>query len=125
MTHQQRMRFSEVSARPLAIAASFVSGSAAVLNATREFLANDSPPPIAPSATLSFAALTEREKEVLSLLAGGRTGREIAEALCISLSTTQRHIANIYTKIGARGRVDAATYALSRGLVRPRASRST
>jgi DNA-binding CsgD family transcriptional regulator len=57
---------------------------------------------------------------VLSLLAGGRTGREIAEALGISLSTAQRHIANIYGKIGARGRVDAAAYALARGLVTPR-----
>ncbi len=66
------------------------------------------------------SALTDRETEVLSLLAGGRTGREIAAALSISLSTAQRHIANIYAKIGARGRVDAAAYALSRGLVKPR-----
>jgi DNA-binding CsgD family transcriptional regulator/pimeloyl-ACP methyl ester carboxylesterase len=66
------------------------------------------------------ARLTERETEVLSLLAGGRTGREIAEALNVSVSTAQRHIANIYAKIGARGRVDAAAYALARGLVTPR-----
>lgn len=66
------------------------------------------------------AKLTARELEVLSLLAGGRTGREIAADLGVSLSTAQRHIANIYAKIGARGRVDAAAYALERGLARPR-----
>ncbi len=66
------------------------------------------------------AKLTARELEVLSLLAGGRTGREIAADLSVSLSTAQRHIANIYAKIGARGRVDAAAYALERGLARPR-----
>jgi pimeloyl-ACP methyl ester carboxylesterase len=77
--------------------------------------AHHNAPPVA-----AATALTERETEVLSLLAGGRTGREIAESLGISLSTAQRHIANIYAKIGARGRVDAAAYALARGLVTPR-----
>ena len=91
-----------------------------VLKTTREFLALDSPSPSQATDTPLAAALTNRETEVLSLLAGGHTGKEIAAALGISLSTTQRHIANIYAKIGARGRVDAAAYALERGLVRPR-----
>ena len=71
-------------------------------------------------AVNASAVLTDRETEVLCLLAGGRTAREIAHALGISPSTAQRHIANIYATIGARGRVDAATYALARGLVSPR-----
>jgi pimeloyl-ACP methyl ester carboxylesterase/DNA-binding CsgD family transcriptional regulator len=91
-----------------------------VLKVTREFLASDSPSPSQATDTPPTAALTTRETEVLSLLAGGHTGKEIAAALGVSLSTAQRHIANIYTKIGARGRVDAAAYALERGLVRPR-----
>lgn len=66
-----------------------------------------------------LAALTARETEVLSLLASGRSGKEIAVELSVSLSTVQRHIANVYAKIGARGRVEAAAYALARGLVRP------
>ena len=65
-------------------------------------------------------ALTPRETEVLSLLAAGRSGKEIADELTVSLSTVQRHIANIYAKIGARGRVEAAAYAIERGLVRSR-----
>jgi DNA-binding CsgD family transcriptional regulator len=55
----------------------------------------------------------------LSWLASGRSGKEIAAELSVSLSTVQRHIANVYAKIGARGRVEAAAYALARGLVRP------
>ncbi|MEX0800861.1 MAG: alpha/beta fold hydrolase [Dehalococcoidia bacterium] len=73
-----------------------------------------------PSAgTGPSAALTTRETEVLGLLAGGRSGKEIAAQLTVSLSTVQRHIANIYAKIGARGRVEAAAYAIRHGLVQP------
>ena len=61
--------------------------------------------------------LTERERQVLQLLANGRTGKEIAAQLSISLPTAQRHIANIYGKIGARGRVEAAAYAFEHGMI--------
>jgi predicted ATPase/DNA-binding CsgD family transcriptional regulator len=60
--------------------------------------------------------LTPREIEVLRLLAAGRSNPEIAAALVISVKTVERHLANVYAKIGARTRVDAATYALTRGL---------
>jgi predicted ATPase/DNA-binding CsgD family transcriptional regulator/DNA-binding XRE family transcriptional regulator len=60
--------------------------------------------------------LTPREIEVLRLLAAGRTNPEIAAALVISVKTVERHLANVYAKIGARTRVDAATHAVSRGL---------
>jgi DNA-binding CsgD family transcriptional regulator len=90
------------------------------LDTLLSFLEEHAPAKSERRATGGAPTLTERETEVLSLLAGGRTGREIAEALGISLSTAQRHIANIYGKIGARGRVDAAAYALARGLVTPR-----
>jgi len=73
-----------------------------------------------PAGDQGGAKLTARETEVLGLLAGGQTAREIATVLSISLSTAQRHITNIYAKIGARGRVDAVTYALTRGLARRR-----
>ena len=60
--------------------------------------------------------LTAREVEVLRLVASGRSNREIAEELVISLPTVQRHVANVYAKIGASGRVEATTYALRHGL---------
>ncbi len=61
--------------------------------------------------------LTPREREVLSLLAAGQSNPEIATALVLSAKTVERHLANIYRKIGARGRVDAANYAVRHGLV--------
>ncbi len=63
--------------------------------------------------------LTEREIDVLRRLAAGLTNKEIATALCIAVPTVERHLANLYPKIGARGRVDATTYALRHGLIRP------
>lgn len=60
--------------------------------------------------------LTAREVEVLRLLAEGKTNKKIATALVVSVPTVQRHIANIYGKIGARGRADATAYAIHRGL---------
>ena len=62
--------------------------------------------------------LTGREMEVLQLVASGLTSKEIAERLIISVATVQRHIANVYAKIDARGRADATAYAARHGLVR-------
>ena len=61
--------------------------------------------------------LTAREVEVLRRLAGGRTNSEIAEELFVSVRTIERHIANIYGKIGTRGRANATAYALSLNLI--------
>jgi len=61
----------------------------------------------------------------LRLLAEGRTNKEIASALVLSMRTVDHHIANIYRKIGARRRADATGYALRHGLTgrRPDARR--
>jgi pimeloyl-ACP methyl ester carboxylesterase/DNA-binding CsgD family transcriptional regulator len=61
--------------------------------------------------------LTEREVEVLRHLAGGKTNGEIAEELFVSVRTVERHVANIYAKIGARGRANATAYALAHNLI--------
>jgi DNA-binding NarL/FixJ family response regulator len=63
-------------------------------------------------------SLTMREVEVLQLLAAGQTNKEIATALRISVATADRHVANIYAKIGARNRADATAYAWQHGLAR-------
>ncbi len=60
--------------------------------------------------------LTEREVEVLRLIAVGMTNLEIAETLFIAEGTARRHVANIYEKIGAANRVEAASYAAREGL---------
>lgn len=56
--------------------------------------------------------LTERQWETLQLLAQGMTNREIAQALVLSERTVQRHIADIYGKIGARNRSEATAFAM-------------
>jgi DNA-binding CsgD family transcriptional regulator len=62
--------------------------------------------------------LTEREVEVLSRLAAGRTSQEIAGDLVISVATVNRHIANIYLKIDARNRAKATSFAFAQGIAR-------
>jgi DNA-binding CsgD family transcriptional regulator/pimeloyl-ACP methyl ester carboxylesterase len=56
--------------------------------------------------------LSSRQAQVLMLLADGKTNREIAELLTLSERTVQRHVADIYDKIGARNRSEATVYAL-------------
>lgn len=63
------------------------------------------------------AGLSAREIEVLRHLAAGRTNKEIASLLHISPATVQRHTINLYRKIGASGRSDAAVYAVQKGIV--------
>jgi DNA-binding CsgD family transcriptional regulator/tetratricopeptide (TPR) repeat protein len=61
--------------------------------------------------------LTERELEVLRLLAAGRSNREIGDALFISPTTAARHVANIYTKLDVDSRAAATAFAHQQGLV--------
>jgi DNA-binding CsgD family transcriptional regulator len=61
--------------------------------------------------------LTEREVEVLRLIALGKSNREIAEELFISLNTVGHHVSNILSKTGAANRAGVATYAARHGLL--------
>lgn len=61
--------------------------------------------------------LTEREQEVLASLVAGSSNREISEKLSLSTATVKFHLTNIFTKLGARNRVEAATIALEHKLV--------
>ncbi|MDQ4044030.1 MAG: LuxR C-terminal-related transcriptional regulator, partial [Chloroflexota bacterium] len=62
-------------------------------------------------------SLTEREREVLTLIAAGRTDREIGEALFISHRTVNKHVGNVLAKLGVDSRVEAASHAVRYGLV--------
>lgn len=63
--------------------------------------------------------LTPRELEVLDLVAQGRSNAQIAQELFVTTKTVKYHLGSIFTKLGVHNRTEAATFALSHGLVRP------
>ena len=79
------------------------------------FVRRDSPPSAGPDPRLH--ALTPRELEVLSLLARGRSNRDIAETLFVSEGTTKTHVSNVLTKLDLRDRVQAVIFAYESGVV--------
>ena len=66
-----------------------------------------------------YDPLTPRELEVLKLIAEGKSSREIAELLVVSIKTVERHRADILHRLGLRDRVDLTRYAIRRGLIEP------
>lgn len=61
--------------------------------------------------------LSKREREILSLVAKGSSNKEIARDLHISTNTVKVHLRNIFTKVGANSRTEAAMYAVNTGIV--------
>jgi DNA-binding NarL/FixJ family response regulator len=74
-------------------------------------------PSSAQTGTGGLEQLTEREREILTLLARGATNREISEALYITGGTVKNHLSNILGKLGVRDRTQAALKARELGLV--------
>jgi DNA-binding NarL/FixJ family response regulator len=62
--------------------------------------------------------LSRREREVLVLVAAGKTNRTIAAELFISEKTVARHVSNIFAKVGLSSRTEATAYAYKHGLAR-------
>lgn len=69
------------------------------------------------------AGLTDREVEILRLVAQGRSNREIAAELFIAEKTVRNHVERVYTKLGVNNRTQAGLAAIDRGLVGSRSSR--
>jgi LuxR family maltose regulon positive regulatory protein len=75
------------------------------------------PRPAVPPSSALVEPLSQRELEVLGLVARGLTNREIAERLFITVGTVKTHVHNIYGKMGVRGRTQAAARARELGLL--------
>ncbi|MFE5289538.1 response regulator [Nocardia sp. NPDC056611] len=72
-----------------------------------------------PAPAAAFSELTDREREVMTLVAEGLTNAEIAERLYLSPATARTHVSRILVKLGARDRTQLVVLAYESGLVRP------
>ena len=75
-------------------------------------------PPQAAAATESAEDLTDRESEVLRMVADGATNKEIAARLHLAESTANYHMRNILAKLHVKNRAEATAYAIQKGLIR-------
>jgi DNA-binding NarL/FixJ family response regulator len=113
----------DVPAAELVRAVRVVAAGEALLTpaVTRQLLdrvARRLPAPVAQTPE-SLAELTDREREVLELLARGMSNAEIAEALVVGDATVKTHVSNVLMKLGLRDRVQAVVLAYEIGLVKP------
>ncbi|PVC81051.1 response regulator transcription factor [Streptomyces sp. CS131] len=113
----------DASADELAHAVRVVASGDALLspNITKRLIVEFSRTAGAPRAPLKerVGDLTERETEVLTLIAGGLSNAEIARHLIVAEQTVKTHVGRILVKLGLRDRTQAAVFAYESGLVRP------
>ncbi|XMN06483.1 response regulator [Streptomyces griseobrunneus] len=113
----------DASADELANAVRVVAAGDALLspNITKRLIVEFSRTAGAPRAPLKerIGDLTERETEVLSLIAAGLSNAEIAGQLTLAEQTVKTHVGRILVKLGVRDRTQAAVFAYESGLVRP------
>jgi DNA-binding NarL/FixJ family response regulator len=114
----------DASADQLAEAVRVVAAGDALLapGVTRRLIAEFSRLGTTPRAPLKdrVGDLTERETEVLSLIAQGLSNAEIAQRLVVAEQTVKTHVGRILVKLGLRDRTQAAVFAYESGLVRPK-----
>lgn len=68
---------------------------------------------------MTESPLSSREIEILTLIAEGKSNKEVADVLCISINTVKVHVSNIYQKINISSRTEATLYAIENGIVSP------
>ena len=115
----------DASARQLADGVRVVAAGEALLAPSitkrliTEFSKISDSPRLLPSAHAAYGDLTERETEVLVLIAQGLSNSEIAERLVVAESTIKTHVSRILVKLGLRDRTQAAVFAYEARLVTP------
>jgi DNA-binding NarL/FixJ family response regulator len=89
----------------------------------RQFVANDEAPPVVhalpsapPTRERERSPLSQREREIVALVAQGFKNKEMAEKMFISEQTVKNHLHNIFDKLGVSDRLELALYAIHKGL---------
>jgi DNA-binding NarL/FixJ family response regulator len=115
----------DVTARQLAEGVRVVAAGEAMLapTVTRRLLERFAPalPPAEDGAAAALSELTERELEILKLLASGLSNAELGTRLYLSEPTIKTHLSSVFRKLGVRDRVQAVIAAYDAGLVAPAA----
>lgn len=106
------------SALTAAIRAAYRGGLVLDPEVAREAVREASPDAEAPPGADSYEALTDREKQVLKLVAEGRTNKEVAEMLSISVKTAMSHREHIMEKLDLHSRTELIKFALRKGVIR-------
>ncbi|MFN2502924.1 MAG: type II toxin-antitoxin system prevent-host-death family antitoxin [Acidimicrobiales bacterium] len=98
-----------------------VAGGDALLapSVTRRMIEEYARRPVSRRSEADIERLTEREVEVLRLLAAGKSNAELAAELFVGEGTIKTHVSSILSKLGLRDRVQAVVYAYETGLVQP------
>ena len=86
---------------------------------TRRLIAEFARAPASPEPPEELQRLTEREREVLELVARGKSNAEIATELFVGAATVKTHVGRVLTKLGLRDRIEAVIYAYEAGMIRP------
>jgi DNA-binding NarL/FixJ family response regulator len=108
----------EVIAAVRAVAAGDAVLAASVTRQLLDQVARRLPAPVSQDSS-ALNSLTEREREVLRMLASGLSNAEIAKALVLSEATVKSHVSRLLGKLGQRDRVQAVIYAYETGLIAP------
>jgi DNA-binding NarL/FixJ family response regulator len=109
----------DVSLAQLTEAIRVVAGGGSLINpvVTERLLRGLEHAPLAANNDYPSEALTDRETEVLRLMTGGYSNREIASAINLSEGTVKNHVSNILGKLGVRDRTRAVLKAIERGYI--------